>query len=158
MDILRSDDQGRPRVLQDLAQPVAWIVRINCYKGPSRRQASQNGEGEHRTGRQHDADQFARFGFGLDVFSQSGKAIPHCAIRKTPIRIGNRDTVWISPRHSLEVSDDRPVQIFVAKLGENPIRWAIPVQGALTVIQPLHIHVALNCHWTQLSTLPRLTA
>src|SRR5439155_9778646 len=36
-DILSSDDQRRPRVLQYLTQPVAWIVRIQGDKGPSRR-------------------------------------------------------------------------------------------------------------------------
>src|SRR5215469_5236395 len=38
--ILSSDDQGRPRILQHLAQPVARIVRIHGNKGTSGRQAS----------------------------------------------------------------------------------------------------------------------
>src|SRR6202795_3096515 len=61
-DILSSDDQGRPRILQHLSQPVAWIVRIKGNKGTSGRQASQYGEVKHRTCRQHDADQLSRIG------------------------------------------------------------------------------------------------
>jgi hypothetical protein len=30
-------------------------------------------------------------------------------------------------RHTLQVIDDRPIQIFVAKAGENPAGWAVPV-------------------------------
>ena len=75
-NVLSSDDQGWPRVLQHLAQPVAWIVRIQGDKGASRRQASQDGEGKHRTCRQYYADQVSRFGFGRDGFRQPGKAIP----------------------------------------------------------------------------------
>ena len=56
-DILSSDDQSWPRILQHLAQPVAWILRIQGDKGASRRQARQHGERKHRTRRQDDADE-----------------------------------------------------------------------------------------------------
>jgi hypothetical protein len=42
------------------------------------------------------------------------------------------------PAHyALKVSDDRPIDIFVAKLRENPTGWAVPVQGVLTILKPL---------------------
>src|SRR5215468_2026247 len=40
-------------------------------------------------------------------------------------------------RHALKVIDDRPIQIFVAKLAEHPTGWAVPVQRVLTVLEPL---------------------
>jgi hypothetical protein len=67
-DILSCDDQGWPRILQHLHQPVAWIVRIQGNKGTSGRQASQYGEGKHRTRGQQYADQVSRLGFCRDGF------------------------------------------------------------------------------------------
>ena len=81
-DVLASDDQGWPRILQHLAQPVAWIVGIQGDKGASRRQAGQHGERKHRDRRQDDADQISRSGFGRDGFGQSGEAIPQFRIRE----------------------------------------------------------------------------
>ena len=75
-DILSSDDQGWPRIVQHLAQPVARVARIQGDKGASRRQASQHGERKHRTSRQYNTDQVSRFGFGRDGFGQSGETIP----------------------------------------------------------------------------------
>src|SRR5450432_1553614 len=67
-ELLSSDDQGGPRILQHLAQPVVWIVRIQGDKGASRRQASQHCERKHRTRRQYDSDQVSGLGFGRDGF------------------------------------------------------------------------------------------
>jgi hypothetical protein len=80
-------------------------------------------------------------------------------------------------RHTVEVIDDRPIQIFVAKPGEHPAGWAVPVQRVLTVLEPLQpgpptrisqrvgveartLHgtaarVAHNRNWIQLSLSPR---
>src|SRR5689334_19022762 len=66
--IVSADDQGRPRILQHLAQPVVWIVGIQGDKGPRRRQASQHRDGKDRTSGQYDADQLSRLGFGRDGF------------------------------------------------------------------------------------------
>src|SRR6267378_4203662 len=86
----------------------------------------------------------------------------------------------MSARHALKEIDDRPIQIFVPKLAENPTGWAVPVQRVLTVLKPLQalefssrcvstprsasartLHgtatsVGLNCNGIQLSILPRL--
>ena len=163
-DIVSSDDQGWPRILQHLAQPVAGIVRIQRDKGASRRQAGQHGERTHRTRRQYYADQVSRFGFSRDGFGESGEAIPQFRIRERGICIRDRDTVWMPARHALEVFDDRPIQIFVAKPGENPTGWAVPVQRMLTVFQPLQTRtergiaarVVHDCNWTRLSHPRRL--
>jgi hypothetical protein len=40
-------------------------------------------------------------------------------------------------RNALKVVDDRPIQIFVAKPGENPAGRAIPVQRVLAGLKPL---------------------
>ena len=57
-------------------------------------------------------------------------------------------------RRALEVVDDRPIQIFVAKLAEHPAGWAVPVQRMLTVLKPLQ---ALEFSRRSVST-PRSTA
>ena len=42
------------------------------------------------------------------------------------------------PAHySLKMSNDRPIQIFVVKPGENPTGWTVPVQPVLTILKPL---------------------
>jgi hypothetical protein len=43
----------------------------------------------------------------------------------------------MSPRYALKLTDDRTIQIFVAKLVANPAGWAIPVQWVLTALKPL---------------------
>jgi hypothetical protein len=136
-DILSSNDQGRPRILQHLAEPIAGVVRIQGDKGASRREASQYGERKHRTRRQNDSDEVSRFGFALDGFGQSGKGIPQFPKRERCFGIRDRDTVSMPARHTLEVIDDRPIQIFVTKPGEMPARWAVPVQRVLMVPKPL---------------------
>ena len=68
-------------------------------------------------------------------------------------------------RHVLEVIDDLPIQIFVAKAGENPAGWAVPVQRVLTVLKPLHAptlrgtaeRVVRNYNRIQLSHSPAIT-
>jgi hypothetical protein len=57
-------------------------------------------------------------------------------------------------RYALKVSDDRPIHIFIAKLGENPTSWAVPVQRVLTILKPL---LALEFSRCCVST-PRLAA
>ena len=56
-------------------------------------------------------------------------------------------------RYALKVSDDRPIQIFIAKPGENPTGWAVPVQRVLTILKPLQ---ALEFSRRSVST-PRLS-
>src|SRR6266851_3731430 len=59
-------------------------------------------------------------------------------------------------RHALKVIDDRPVQIFVAKPGENPAGWAVPVQRMLTILKPLQaLEFSRRCVIAARSTLPR---
>src|SRR5437867_3483559 len=68
-------------------------------------------------------------------------------------------------RHALKVIEDRRIQIFVAKPGENPTGWAVPVQRMLTVLQPLQTRtlrgtvarVAHNGYWIQFPILPAIT-
>ena len=134
--ILSSDDQRRLRILQHLAQPAAWILRIQGDEGASRRQARQHGERKHRTHRQEDADELTRSGFGRDGFGQSGEAIPQLAIRERCVWIRHRDAVSMPASHALEVIDDRPIKIFGAKPRENPAGGAVPVQRVLTVLEP----------------------
>ena len=38
-------------------------------------------------------------------------------------------------RRALEVFDNRPIQIFVAKSGEDPAGWAVPVERVLAVFK-----------------------
>ena len=57
-------------------------------------------------------------------------------------------------RNALKVTDDLPIQIFVAKLVENPTDWAIPVERVLTILKPPQ---ALEFSSRQAS-IPRLAA
>jgi hypothetical protein len=164
-DILSSDDQSWPRIVQHLAQPVGWILRIQGDKGASRRQARQHGQRKHRTRRQYDADQLSRSGFARDGFGQSGEAIPQFRIRERCVRVRHRDTVSMPARHALKMIDDRPIQIFVAKPGENPAGGAVPVERVLTVLEPLQAltlrgtaaRVADDCNWIQVSHSPAMS-
>jgi hypothetical protein len=49
----------------------------------------------------------------------------------------DRDSVWLPARYALKVSDDRPIQIFIVKPGENTAGWAVPIQGVLTILKPV---------------------
>ena len=40
-------------------------------------------------------------------------------------------------RYTLKLSDDWQIQIFVAKLGEDPSGWTVPVQRVPTILKPL---------------------
>ena len=40
-------------------------------------------------------------------------------------------------RHAFKMIDDWPIQILVAKPGENPASWAVPVEWVLTILQSL---------------------
>src|SRR5712691_5073759 len=59
-------------------------------------------------------------------------------------------------RHALKMIDDRPIHIFVAKLGENPAGWAVPVQRVLTILKPLQaLKFSRRCLSTPRSAPPR---
>ena len=68
-------------------------------------------------------------------------------------------------RHALKVIDDRPIQIFIAKLDENPAGWAFPVQRVRSVLKPLQARtlrgttarVGHSCNWIQLFHSPETT-
>jgi len=45
--------------------------------------------------------------------------------------------VSLPTRYALKVSDDWPIHILMAKLGENPTGWPVPVQRVMTILQPL---------------------
>ena len=98
-DICRPNDQGRRRVLQDLTQPVAWIARINCYERPYRRQASQQGQGEHRT---VSSSMLTRSPGLVSVSMYS--ASPE---RPPLISANERDVSESVPRHGLDISAPR---------------------------------------------------
>jgi hypothetical protein len=45
--------------------------------------------------------------------------------------------VGLPARYPLKVSDDRPIHVFIAKPGENPAGWSVPVQWVLTILKPV---------------------
>src|SRR5262249_16176494 len=65
------------------------------------------------------------------------KTIPQFSERERCFVIRDSDSISITMRHALKVIDDRPIQVFVAKLAEHPMGWAVPVQRARTVLKPL---------------------
>jgi hypothetical protein len=58
------------------------------------------------------------------------------------------------PRYALKLRGDRPTHIFLAKLGESPSGWAVPVQRVLTILKPSE---AFECA-SRWASLPRLAA
>jgi hypothetical protein len=42
-------------------------------------------------------------------------------------------------RRTLQVIDNRPIQVFVAKPGKNPTGRAVPVQRMLAIFKPLQV-------------------
>src|SRR5262249_57057172 len=83
-----------------------------------------------------DADQVAGLCLGTQCFGQSRDSVPQFAEGERSVRVLNCDAVSVSAGHSLEVLDDRPLQILVAKVRKQPIRGPVPVQWARIVRQP----------------------
>ena len=106
-------------------------MRIEATNGPSRRQARQHRERKHRTGRQQDADQVAGLCLGRECFGQSRDAVPQLGEGEGGVRIPDRDALRLPADDALEVLDDRPMQVFVAKARKEPIRGPVPVQRML---------------------------
>ena len=69
-------------------------------------------------------------------FGQSRDPVPQFAEGESGVRVPDRDAASLSAGHSLEVLDDRPLQILVAKARKEPIRGPVPVQRARIVREP----------------------
>ena len=108
--IFSCDDQRWPRILQHLIQPVRRIVRIECDKRASCRQAREHRDGKHRTCRQQDADQISGLGLGRQDLGKPRDAIPQLAKGQRCVRIPDGDLVSMSASRVLQVIDDRPIQ------------------------------------------------
>ena len=78
----------------------------------------------------------SNFGGATHSASSSNTASQRFAERDGCVRVPDRDAPAVSAGHALELLDDRPLQILVAKTRKDSIGRSVPVQGTRIVREP----------------------